>query len=127
MKKAEELDFPLNEFNHRKDGTALALLKGVKYANKAFAIAVNLSDGCMCGFEVHILRRQHKSVRSVKDSDGSIRTFEIKDKYLWRYDEDFGKKAWSYPDLNKVYQEFPIFKDYKLTIIKNLDKRLAKK
>jgi len=109
---------PIDERKHRTDGTEWVLLKALLNAQKGLALAINISDRCMGGYEVHILLRQTYRERILRLPDGTEKKIVNKEKWLWRRDEDFGKYAWAYRSLEQIYRDFPEFKKYQTEIIK---------
>ena len=84
------------------------------------ALYLNKSDGYLAGCEVHILRRRQRKHHVIKDKDGRESRFTSPHQEFIARSQEFGRYAWSFPDLEIMYQSFPVFKEFNDEIIEKI-------
>ena len=89
-----------------------------------FALYFNKTDNCFAGFEVHKIRIREPREHDIKSKDGSIHHLSLPKRRVIARNEDFGRYAWHYPNLDLVYEKYPQFKEYCHEIKNKLDNAL---
>jgi len=82
-----------------------------------YALYLNKTEGYKCGFEVHKIRPRKEQIKKIKG-----KTIYMPTRNVIATTREFGFYAWFYPDLETVYKNYPIFKQYD-TIIKDRAKK----
>lgn len=77
-----------------------------------FALYFNKTDNCFAGFEVHKIRIREAREHDIKSKDGNIQHLSLPRRRVIARNEDFGRYAWHYPNLDLVYEKYPQFKEY---------------
>jgi len=85
-----------------------------------FALYFNKSDNCFGGFEVHKVRVKPSRSCKIKQKDGSVSCFTVPERRVIASSVEFGLYAWHYPCLDMVFDEYPMFLDFKHEIEKGL-------
>ena len=78
-----------------------------------YALYLNKTDNCFSGFEVHKIRIRDAVECDIKTKDGVVRHISAPKRRVIASNEDFGKFAWHYPNINFVYNEHPQFEKHK--------------
>ena len=87
-----------------------------------YALYLNKTDNCFAGFEIHKIRIREAKECDIKSKDGYVRHLSVPKRRVIASNEDFGRFAWHYPNLDLVYEKYPIFKKHESEIIMNLIK-----
>lgn len=97
-----------NEKGSRDTDVWIVLLKDLG----DYALYFNKTNNCFAGFEVHKIRIREAQERDIKQKDGSIYHMSAPKRRVIAGNEDFGRFAWHYPNINLVYEKYPEFKKY---------------
>jgi hypothetical protein len=68
------------------------------------ALYLNLTDQCVCGWEVHKIRIKEAGTKNING-----RKFTVPKRRVIASTSEFGKYGWSYPNLKCVEEEYPSF------------------
>ena len=97
-----------NEKGSRDTDVWIVLLKDLG----DYALYFNKTNNCFTGFEVHKIRIREAQERDIKQKDGSIYHMSAPKRRVIAGNEDFGRFAWHYPNIDLVYEKYPEFKKY---------------
>ena len=86
-----------------------------------YALYFNKTGNCFAGFEVHRIRIKDASEHNIKLKDGSVRHLSLPRRRVIASNEDFGKYAWHYPNIDLVYEKHPEFKKHSQEIESKLE------
>ena len=81
------------------------------------ALYLNKSDGFFSGFEVHRIRIKPEKQWKIHE-----RVIFSPEREVLASPKEFGFFGWAFPSLNKVYENFPIFKNHDKVIRQKLSK-----
>ena len=77
-----------------------------------FALYFNKTNNCFSGFEVHKIRVREARELDIKCRDGSINHLSVPRRRVIASNEDFGRFAWHYPNLDLVFEKHSEFKKH---------------
>jgi len=89
-----------------------------------YALYLNKTSNCFCGFEVHEIRIREAQECDFKGKDGRISHMSTPKSRIIAGNELFGRFAWHYPNIDLVYEKHPQFKKYDREIKSRLEAAL---
>ena len=106
-----------NERGSRNTNVWIVLLKDLG----DYALYLNKTNNCFAGFEVHKIRIREAQESDIKGKDGRISHMSVPKRRVIAGNEDFGRFAWHYPNIDLVYEKHPDFKKHSQEIESNLN------
>ena len=80
-----------------------------------YALYLNKTNNCFAGFEVHKIRIRKAETYTIQG-----RTFSLPNRRVIAGNDEFGRYAWHYPNIEMVYEKYPQFKKYSQEIETNI-------